>query len=101
MRSFIREGDVAGIVVTNARLHPLEPIHMSWRRWGEPRWRYSAYWQGSLYVHCNDAFVVRYIYTHLHDHLFNSSTISVSPACECFYKHCITTTLTLLTFFLG
>jgi hypothetical protein len=84
MRSFIREGDVAGIV-TNARLHPLEPIDMSWRRWGQPRWRYSAYWQGSLYVHCNDAFVVRYIYiTHLHDHFSNSS---------------FSTTLTLLTFF--
>jgi hypothetical protein len=64
MRSFIREGDVAGIV-TNARLHPLEPIDMSWRRWGQPRWRYSAYWQGSLYVHCNDTFVVRYIYIHI------------------------------------
>jgi hypothetical protein len=56
IRSFIREGEAAG-TLTNVRQDPWEPI-CKW--WGGPRRRYSAYWQGSLYVHCRGAFVVRY-----------------------------------------
>jgi hypothetical protein len=68
-RSFIREGDVVG-TTNNVRVDPLEHTSMCWRQWGGPRWGYSAYWQGSLYVHCGDAFVVRYTRTPLLSHFF-------------------------------
>ncbi|KAF7053135.1 hypothetical protein CFC21_061119 [Triticum aestivum] len=54
-RSFIRQGEAAG-TVTDVRVDPLQPKSMCW---GGPRRRYSAYWRGSLYVHCRGAFVVR------------------------------------------
>jgi hypothetical protein len=98
-RSFIREGDGSG-TMTSLRLDPLQYIYMGWRhQMVGPRWSYSAYWQGSLYVHCNDdALVVRY--TSSHTCFSNSCTINVSLACQSIflYKHCITTTLAQVTF---
>ncbi|TVU10136.1 hypothetical protein EJB05_43646, partial [Eragrostis curvula] len=44
---FVREGEAAG-TVANLTMDYL-PYSM------EPRWRFSAYWQGNLYVHCHDA----------------------------------------------
>jgi hypothetical protein len=55
-RSFVREGEAAG-TMTDVLLDPLEPESICY---GGPRWRYSTYWQGSLYVHCRGLFVVRY-----------------------------------------
>ena len=28
----------------------------------EPRWRFAAYWQGALYIHCSGEFVSRTFY---------------------------------------
>jgi hypothetical protein len=66
MRSFVREGEAAG-TMDDARLDPLGPITYCWGKYGGPRRRYGVYLQGSLYVHCHGAFVVRY--THLRIYL--------------------------------
>lgn len=51
-RLFVRQGEALETVAT-VRLDRLNPTE-----WG-PRWRYSVYWEGALYVHCRGAFVVR------------------------------------------
>ncbi|KAL6908100.1 hypothetical protein ACP4OV_002270 [Aristida adscensionis] len=50
-RAFLREGEAAGIVgdLMMDSL-PYDP---------RPRWRYAAYWQGALYVHCRGEYVSR------------------------------------------
>ncbi|KAM0840927.1 hypothetical protein ACQ4PT_059332 [Festuca glaucescens] len=58
MTSFVREGEAVG-TMADARLDPLEPITSCWGKYGGPRRRYGVYLQGSLYVHCHGAFVVR------------------------------------------
>ncbi|XP_020194431.3 uncharacterized protein [Aegilops tauschii subsp. strangulata] len=47
-RSFVREGEAVKTMASMQQ--PME--------WG-PRWRYSVYWRGALYVHCRGAFVAR------------------------------------------
>nr|CAB3480625.1 unnamed protein product [Digitaria exilis] len=51
-RTFVREGDPAGIV-KEMRLDPPSPT------WLGPRWRYAVYWHGALYVHCQGGFIAR------------------------------------------
>ncbi|TVU20389.1 hypothetical protein EJB05_36596, partial [Eragrostis curvula] len=48
---FVREGEAAG-TIANLTMDYL-PYSM------EPRWRFSAYWQGNLYVHCHGEYVAR------------------------------------------
>ena len=49
---FVREGEAAG-TVADLLMH-------SWEHdWGEPRWRYGAYCQGALYVHCRGEYISR------------------------------------------
>jgi hypothetical protein len=58
-RLFLRESGVAG-TMADARPDLFEPRPSCWGKYGGPRRRYSAYWKGSLYVHCHGAFVVKY-----------------------------------------
>ncbi|TVU23648.1 hypothetical protein EJB05_26027, partial [Eragrostis curvula] len=44
-RVFVREGEAAGTVADLL----MDSVPYSW----EPRWRFSAYWQGALYLHCH------------------------------------------------
>ncbi|KAM0930397.1 hypothetical protein ACQ4PT_001093 [Festuca glaucescens] len=55
-RSFVREGDAAG-TMASVLWDPLRPVTICC---GGPRWRYSTYWQGSLYVDCHGAFLARF-----------------------------------------
>nr|CAB3490503.1 unnamed protein product [Digitaria exilis] len=54
MKVFVREGDAAG---TDGDLLFESVIYGGI----EPRWRYAAYWQGQLYVHCHGEYVSRYV----------------------------------------
>nr|CAB3492189.1 unnamed protein product [Digitaria exilis] len=47
---FVREGEAAGTV------GDLLFVSLAYGR-VEPRWRYAAYWQGELYVHCHGEYV--------------------------------------------
>ncbi|XP_048571532.1 uncharacterized protein LOC125552098 [Triticum urartu] len=51
-RSFVREGEAVK-TMASMQLDAVQPME-----WG-PRWRYSVYWRGALYVHCRGAFVAR------------------------------------------
>ncbi|KAL6654598.1 hypothetical protein ACP70R_008063 [Stipagrostis hirtigluma subsp. patula] len=50
-RVFAREGEAAG-TVTDLLLQEVPEFY-------EPRWRYAAYWQGALYLHCRGEYVSR------------------------------------------
>ncbi|OEL14531.1 hypothetical protein BAE44_0024441 [Dichanthelium oligosanthes] len=50
-RVFVRECEAAG-TLGYLLLHQMRYIP-------EPRWRYAAYWQGALYVHCQGEYVSR------------------------------------------
>ncbi|TVU23647.1 hypothetical protein EJB05_26026, partial [Eragrostis curvula] len=50
-REFIREGEAAGTVADLL----MDSLGYS----KEPRWRFAAYWQGALYVHCHGEYVAR------------------------------------------
>ncbi|KAL6649702.1 hypothetical protein ACP70R_013926 [Stipagrostis hirtigluma subsp. patula] len=52
-RSFVRDGEAVG-TVKDVRLDSVRS-----GPWYGPRWRYGVYWQGTLYVHCRGAFVMR------------------------------------------
>jgi hypothetical protein len=54
---FVRDGEAAGTVgdlvsLLNSLGYQLEP----------DRWRYAAYWQRALYIHCSGEFVSRTFY---------------------------------------
>ncbi|TVT97605.1 hypothetical protein EJB05_57144, partial [Eragrostis curvula] len=57
-RVFVREGEVAGTVADLL----MDSVPYSW----EPRWRFSAYWQGALYLHCHGEYVARYCPCRIH-----------------------------------
>ncbi|TVT97602.1 hypothetical protein EJB05_57141, partial [Eragrostis curvula] len=50
-REFVREGEAAGTVADLL----MDSLGYS----KEPRWRFAAYWQGALYVHCHGEYVAR------------------------------------------
>ncbi|TVT97600.1 hypothetical protein EJB05_57139, partial [Eragrostis curvula] len=50
-RVFVREGEAAGTVADLL----MDSLGYS----AEPRWRFSAYWKGALYVHCHGEYVTR------------------------------------------
>ncbi|CAO2145003.1 unnamed protein product [Urochloa humidicola] len=50
-RVLVREGEAAGTLG--------DLILREWDYVFHPRWRYDAYWQGALYVHCNGEYVSR------------------------------------------
>jgi hypothetical protein len=77
MRSFLRQGEVTGTMTIVQPDSPEEHVYTGWRSWGR-RWRYSEYWQGSLYVHCNEAFVVRYIFIFAKSLFFSSNYCTIS-----------------------
>ncbi|TVT96776.1 hypothetical protein EJB05_58017 [Eragrostis curvula] len=52
-RDFVRQGDPAGLV-KHVRM-----CNSELSCWDGPRRRYSVYWKGALYVHCQGAFVAR------------------------------------------
>ncbi|OEL14532.1 hypothetical protein BAE44_0024442 [Dichanthelium oligosanthes] len=52
-RAFVREGDAAGTVADMLKVMESVP-HVT-----ESLWRYAAYWQGALYVHCQGEYVSR------------------------------------------
>jgi hypothetical protein len=51
-RVFVREGSAAG-TLGDLLLHKKLPYSY------HHRWRYAAYWQGALYVHCRGEYVSR------------------------------------------
>ncbi|KAL6644841.1 hypothetical protein ACP70R_016449 [Stipagrostis hirtigluma subsp. patula] len=55
-RSFVRVGEAAE-TVEDVRQDLFRP--MFWC----PRWHYSVYWRGALYVHCHGAFIMRFTLT--------------------------------------
>ncbi|KAL6654603.1 hypothetical protein ACP70R_008068 [Stipagrostis hirtigluma subsp. patula] len=50
-RVFVREGEAAGMVADLM----MDSMRYHW----QPRWRYAAYWQGALYLHCRGEYVSR------------------------------------------
>ena len=52
---FVRDGEAAGTVGDIMLLSLLDALNYQL----EPRWRFAAYWQGALYIHCSGEFVSR------------------------------------------
>ncbi|KAG2563963.1 hypothetical protein PVAP13_8KG377104 [Panicum virgatum] len=53
---FVRDGESAGTVGDIMLLSLLDALNYQF----EPRWRFAAYWQGALYIHCSGEFVSRF-----------------------------------------